>query len=86
MTKDSKEIAEGYRDTKTTLWIMPITTPKAQDTHTKKHMRTPTDQINCLMPEGNMEDVMAYLHKALGIPKTSTLLRAVEDNNLTTWP
>ena len=33
-----------------------------------------------------MEEVMTHLHKALGSPKTSTLLRAVENNNLTTWP
>ena len=49
-------------------------------------MRTPTFQINSIMPEGNMEEVMTYLHKALGIPKKSTLLRAVKDNNLTTCP
>ena len=29
---------------------------------------------------------MKYLHKALGSPKTSILLREVENNNLTTWP
>ena len=29
---------------------------------------------------------MTHLYKELGIPKTSTLLRAVENNNLTTWP
>ena len=33
-----------------------------------------------------MEEVMTYLHKALGSPKISTLLMAVENNNLTTWP
>ena len=52
VTKDSKEISEGYRDLKKTLWIMPITTPKAQHTHTNNPMRTPTDQINSVMPEG----------------------------------
>ena len=64
---------------------MPITTPKAQNAHTKKHMRTPTAQINSVMPEENMEEVITYLHKSLGSPKTYTLLRAVENNNLTTW-
>ena len=33
-----------------------------------------------------MEEVMTYLHKSLGSPKTSTLLRAVENNNVSTWP
>ena len=65
---------------------MLITTPKSQNIHTSKHMRTPTAQIKSVIPEGTMEEVMAYLHKALGSPKTSTLLRAVENNNLTTWP
>ena len=68
------------------LWIMPITTPKAQSTHTNKHMCTPTAQINSVTPEGNMEEVMKYLHKALGSLKTSTLLRTVENNNLTKCP
>ena len=86
VTKDSKEIVEGHRDSKTKLWRMSITTPKAQNTHTNKHMRTPLSQINSLIPEGNMEEIMTYLHKALGSPKTFTLLRAVENNNLATWP
>ena len=86
VTKDSKTIAEVYRDSKTTVWIIPITRPKEQHKHTNKHMRTPTAQINSVMPEGNMEEVMTYLHKALGSLKISTLLRAVENNNLTTCP
>ena len=49
-------------------------------------MRTPKSQINSVIPEGNMGEVMTYLHKALGIPKTSTLLSEVENNNLATWP
>ena len=49
-------------------------------------MRTPTAQINSVMPEGNMEELMTYVHKALGSPKTSTIIRSVENNNLTTWP
>ena len=86
VTKDNKDIAEGYRETKTTLWRRPITTPKAKKEHTNKHMHTPTAQINYVMPEGNMEEVMTYPHKYLGSPKTSTLLSAVENNNLTTCP
>ena len=31
VTKDSKDIAEGYIYAKTVLWRMPITTPKAQN-------------------------------------------------------
>ena len=34
VTKDRKEIAEGYRDSKKTSGRMPITTPKAQNKHT----------------------------------------------------
>ena len=65
---------------------MPITTPKTQKADTNNHMSTPTAQINSVMPEGNMEEIMTYLQKALVIPKISTLLRAVENNNQTTWP
>ena len=54
MTKYSKDVAEGYRYSKTTLWRIPITTPRAQKAHTNKHMRTPTAQINYVMPEGGM--------------------------------
>ena len=42
VTKYSKEIVEGYRDSKTTLWRILITTPKAQNTHTNKHMHKNT--------------------------------------------
>ena len=49
-------------------------------------MRAPTSQINSVIPEGNMEEVMTYLQKALGSPKKSTLLRAAENKNLNTWP
>ena len=52
VTKDSKEIAEGYRDSKTMLRKMTIKIPKAQHKHTKNHMCTPTSQINSVMPEG----------------------------------
>ena len=86
VTKYSKDIAEGYRDAKTMLRRMLITTTKAQNSHTNKNMRTPTAQINSVMPEGNTEEVMTYIHRALEIPKTSILLRAVENNNLATWP
>ena len=86
VTKYSKEISEGYRHSKKKLWRMPITTPKAQNSHTNKQMRTPTSQINSIMSEGKTEEVMTYIQKALGSPKTSTLLREVENNNLTTWP
>ena len=55
VTKDSKKIAEVYRDLKTTLWIMPITTPKAKNTHTNNHMRTPTAQINSVIQKGTWE-------------------------------
>ena len=65
---------------------MPITIPRAQHKQTNKHMRTPTEKIHYLIIEGGMEEVITYLHKALGSPKTSTLLRSVENNNLTTWP
>ena len=65
---------------------MLLKTPKAQNTHTNKHMRTPTAQINSVMLEGNTEEVMTYLHKELGSLNTSTLLRSVDNNNLTTWP
>ena len=78
VTKYSKDIAEGYRDAKTTLFRIPITTPKTQKSHTNKHIRTLTAKINSVMPEGNIEEVMIYVQKHLVSPKTSTLLRAVE--------
>ena len=65
---------------------MPITIPRAQHQQTNKHMRTPTEKIHSLIIEGGMEEVITYLHKALVITKTSTLLRVVENKNLTTWP
>ena len=63
VTKDSKDIAEGYRDAKTTLRRMPITSPKAQKAYTNKNMRTPTAKINSVIPEWNMEEIMIYLKK-----------------------
>ena len=62
VSKEIKDITEGYRNAKRTLWRMPITTPKAQKAHNNNHMRTPIAQFNSIIPEGNMEEVMKYLH------------------------
>jgi hypothetical protein len=42
--------------------------------------------VNALIPEGTAAAVIQFLHKALFSPTTLTLLKAIKNNQLTTWP
>jgi hypothetical protein len=80
---------DGYREPSTRLWRLQLNNNEpslddliktAQDNDGFNH------HVNALLPEGTAADVIIFLHKALFSPSTSTLLQAINNNQLTTWP
>jgi hypothetical protein len=84
-----KRVMDGYREPSTRLWRLHlnqnepsidklIQSAQQKDGH--------AHHVNALIPEGTAADVIQFLHKALFSPYTSTLLKAINNNQLTTWP
>jgi hypothetical protein len=80
---------DGYREPSTRLWRLHLNQNEpsidkliqnAQQKDGHAH------HVNALIPEGTAADVIQFLHKALFSPSTSTLLKAINNNQLTTWP
>jgi hypothetical protein len=79
---------DGYREPSTRLWRLQLNQngpsldqliQSAQNTDGHVH------HVNALLPEGTAADVITFLHKALLSPSISTLLKAISNNQLTTW-
>jgi hypothetical protein len=89
VTKNGFPVMNGYRDTNTRLWRLKTAShasapppPPAQSEPTHK-----THSVNALVPEGTIADMIAFLHKAMFSPTTTTtLLQAVKNGHLATWP
>jgi hypothetical protein len=88
VTKNGFPVMNGYRDTNTRLWRLKTAShasdpppPPAQNGPTHK-----THSVNALVPEGTIADMIAFLHKAMFSPTTTTLLQAVKNGHLATWP
>jgi hypothetical protein len=82
VTRGGIEVMNGYREPSTRLWRFHLQKPNpATHDHIPK-----THHINALVPEGTAADLIKFLHKALFSPSTSTLLHAIKNNQLTTWP
>lgn len=60
------------------LWGIPI--PDTMPGTTNNHF------ANAIVPTHNLPKLMAYLHASLFSPSLSTLLKAVRNNQLSTWP
>ena len=79
ITKNGQDIMHGYREKETGLWRVPLEDKQEQ----------PQDQQHtafALLPEGNVKEGLEFLSKALFSPRQSTLLKAVKQGNLSTWP
>ena len=90
---NNKTIIIGKRNLRTGLWeILPTskgdnTTSKGKKkSNPKTTANTITEQCNNVHRLNKITDVLQYLHAALFSPKKATLLQAVKNNNLTTWP
>jgi hypothetical protein len=80
---------DGYREPSTRLWRLQLNNnePSLDDLiKTAQQNDCFEHQVNALLPEGTAADVISFLHKALFSPSTSTLLQAITNNQLTTWP
>jgi hypothetical protein len=80
---------DGYREPSTRLWRLHL---NQNELSIEKLIQSAQQQdghahhVNALSPEGTAAAVIPFLHKALFSPSTSTLLKAINNNQLTTWP
>lgn len=80
---------KGPRNEKTRLWDVPLTSEGEDNRNavpTFKGENKGYQQGNNLHRINKMEDVMQFLHAYLFSLKLQTLLQAVKNNNLITWP
>jgi hypothetical protein len=89
VTRKGMKVMDGYREPSTRLWRPHLHANQysiddliqnAQNNDGFAH------HVNALIPEGTAADVIQFLHKALFSPSMSTLLQAIKNNQLTTWP
>jgi hypothetical protein len=74
---ESSNLSSGPRDETTGLWRINLK-------HTNKHKPNPI--ANNVYELRNTGAVIHYLHKALFSPTKATMLQAVKDEHLITWP
>jgi hypothetical protein len=80
---------DGYREPSTRLWRLRLNQEEPsldQLIKNTRHEGGEANHVNALLPEGTAADVEKFLHQALFSPSTSTLLKAIKNNQLTTWP
>ena len=80
-------IWRGAREPKTGLWVLPLGTPQRPPDHldlaitqTKPHM------ANNVYAMTSKEATIKFLHQCLCSPPKSTLLKALQKNQFSTWP
>jgi hypothetical protein len=80
---------DGYREPSTRLWRLHLNQNEPSiDTLIQSAQQKDghAHHVNALIPEGTATDVIQFLHKALFSPSMSTLLTAINNNQLTTRP
>ena len=82
---------EGDREPSTKLWVLPLEPGK--DREVKIPCEKQDHQVNLAMHEANntytmscKESLIKYLHQCLICPPKKTLIIAIKNNQLTTWP
>ena len=80
VSKGSQTILTGYRERATKLWRFPNASKP------QSFMPNKEPQINAVLPDGTMKDTLTFLHRYMGSPTIRTLLKAIGNNNLSTWP
>jgi hypothetical protein len=89
VTRKGKRVMDGYREPSTRLWRLHLNQNEPSIDkliQNAQHKDGYAHHVNALIPEGTAADVIQFLHKALLSPSTSTLLKAIKNNQLTTWP
>ena len=75
---------EGPKRKTTGLWVLPLKPKLKTPTYQEEHSRTHT--ANNVYQMTSKEEVIKFLHQCLFCPTKSTLLKAIMNNQLTTWP
>jgi hypothetical protein len=86
----NKVVWRGVREPSTGLWILDITQTNLK-TQDNKPTSTPTqtpkrDQINNAYHMTTKQELIQYLHQCLFCPPKRTLLKAIRNRQLATWP
>ena len=84
VTKHGNTIMSGYREKSTGLWRIPL--DDEDDVTVRTSNTTKTHSINSISPDGTVREVLEFLSKALFSPTQSTLVKAIENGHLATWP
>lgn len=88
ITYKGKVIGEAPRDEITRLWTLPLN--KTNNTRPAKKQKGFSHVANNLTfpreAQDNIEQLILFLHEALGDPTRSTFIRAVKKGHLVTWP
>lgn len=84
ITHNNNIILRGFRDTKTNLWKIPLTS------NTSVPLLTQNTTINhgafSAYHTSTQEELLQFLHSAAGYPVPSTWIPAINHGNYTTWP
>ena len=78
--KDRNTILTGYRESATKLWILP------NDENTPPSVQQVEPRINAILPDGTMMYTLNFLHQSISSPTKNTLLNAIKNINVYTWP
>jgi hypothetical protein len=76
-------ITTGYRDTRTNLWVIPMSN------QTLTNQLRPTNnehRANSAYHISTLPELVQFLHAACGSPVPSTWIRAIEQGHFATWP
>ena len=86
-----KIVWSGNREPSTKLWVLPLEPGKAREV--KNRLEKQDHQANLAMHQANnaytmscKESLIKYLHQCLFCPPKTTLIAAIKNNQLTTWP
>ena len=79
VNKDGKTVLTGCREPSTKLWRFP------QDETIPPSVQQVTQQINTILPWGEMSDTLNFLHRSMGSPTNTTILNAIIKNYFSTW-
>ena len=79
----AKVVWVGEREPSTRLWVLPLSN---KPTRTNFQTRPPIHSANNAFAMSSKEGLIKYLHQCLFSPTKATLLKAIRNNQLTTWP
>jgi hypothetical protein len=82
-----KLVWTGIREPSTGLWILPLT-PRKENLHALDlhQPHRPAETANSAYSMSSKESHIKFLHRCLLSPPKKTLLKALENNQFTSWP